>query len=159
MRTLLGWLLLFGLAASAGWGFSRWRAAAETRAESLTGVSVDEERPGIPARVLLGGPSGAAPIQLEGSAPLDDAPLRPLQAPLPVEPAPSPLPVSPAIVELTVRPGSTLSTLCQEFYTEPDRPPLNDVVAAVARWNDLASPNDLRAGQVLELPPLASLFP
>jgi len=39
------------------------------------------------------------------------------------------------------------------------RPPLSKVVDAVAMWNGLANPNDLRAGEVLELPPLSSLFP
>jgi len=156
VRILLGWLLLFGLAASAGWGVSRWRAAAGARGESLTRVSEQEGLPGVPAKILVGGPSGAEPVQVR-----EPVLAEPVASPPRSEPAPSPAPVAPApqIVELTVRPGSNLSTLCQEFYSAPDRPPLSDVITAVARWNDLASPNDLRAGQVLELPPLSSLFP
>ena len=159
MRTLLGWLFLFGLAALAGLGTARWRAEARARGEAVTQVS-GEERPGIPARVLIGAPSGAAPIQHEGPIPLGarqrayEEELREVE----LAPAP-PTTAAPAPVMLTVRPGSTLSGLCQEFYSDTERPPLTQVVEAVARWNGLASPNDLRAGQVLELPPLSSLFP
>lgn len=159
MKTLLGWLILFGLAALAGWGTARWRAEARVRGESVTKVSEDE-LPGIPARVLIGAPSGAAPIQREDPTP-GYVPLVTFEEELRgADQAPSP-PVTPApaSVQLTVRAGSTLSALCQEFYSGTDRPPLTRVVEAVARWNGLASPDDLRAGQALELPPLSSLFP
>ncbi len=159
MRTLLGWLILFGLAALAGWGTAHWRAQARTQGESVTKVSEDE-LPGVPARILIGAPSGAAPIQREAPTPAD-LPLVNFEEELRgADQAPSP-PVTPApaSVLLTVRPGSTLSGLCQEFYADTDRPPLTQLVEAVSRWNGLASPNDLRAGQVLELPPLSSLFP
>jgi hypothetical protein len=49
--------------------------------------------------------------------------------------------------------------MCQELYTQEDRPPLTEVVEAVARWNQLKSPDSLVIGQGLELPPLELLFP
>jgi LysM repeat protein len=147
VRTLLGWLLLFGLAALAGLGTARWRADARTRGESLTKVQ-DDEKPGVPARVLIGQYSGAAPLRVEEVV----SPIAPVV--LHEESAPPPAPLM-----VTVHPGSTLSKLCQEYYVEVGRPPLSKVVDAVALWNGLANPNDLRAGQVLELPPLSSLFP
>ena len=150
MRTLLGWLLLFGMAALAGWGTARWRAEAKARGEFVTKTREDE-RPGIPARVLIGQHSGAAPLYTdEFEHPKAATVLR-------EEPA-APTAPTPAALEVTVRPGSTLSKLCQDYYVEADRPPLSKVVEAVARWNGLSSPDDLRAGQILELPPLSSLF-
>ena len=149
MRTLLGWLILFGLAALMGLGTARWRAEARARGESLTQVREDE-MPGVPARVLIGQHSGAAPLRTEEV-------VRPNARPA-VHEEPVPVP-TPAPLKVTVRPGSTLSKLCQDYYVEVGRPPLSEVVNAVAMWNGLASPNDLRAGQVLELPPLSSLFP
>jgi hypothetical protein len=149
VRALLGWLLLFGLAALAGLGTARWRAEARTRGESLT-QEQDDEKPGVPARVLFGQHSGAAALRAEEVVP----PIAP-----PVLHEESASPPAPAPLKLTVHPGSTLSKLCQEYYVEDGRPPLSKVVDAVALWNGLASPNDLRAGQVLELPSLLSLFP
>ena len=110
---------------------------------------------GVPARVLIGAPSGADPVsQLEGSG---SAPLRELDPTAP-ELWDDPSPPQPATFELKVHPGSTLSKICQDFYPEP-RPPLSQVVEAVARWNGLVSPNDLRAGQRLQLPTIRQLFP
>ena len=149
MRALLGWLILFGLAALAGWGTARWRAYARAQGESLTQVQEDE-KPGVPARVLIGQHSGAAPLRTEEV----ERPKAP--AIFHDEPAPPP---APAPLVVTVRPGSTLSKLCQEYYVDASRPPLSEVVDAVAAWNDLANPNDLRAGQLLELPQLSRLFP
>ena len=108
----------------------------------------DDEKPGVPARVLIGQYSGAAPLRVEEVV----SSIAPVV--LHEESAPPPAPLT-----VTVHPGSTLSKLCQEYYVEVGRPPLSKVVDAVALWNGLANPNDLRAGQVLELPPLSSLFP
>jgi LysM repeat protein len=65
---------------------------------------------------------------------------------------------SPKIFKLVVRPGNALSTICQKFYTEEDRPPLAELVEAVASWNQLTSPDSLKVGQNLELPPMELLF-
>jgi hypothetical protein len=160
VRVLLGWLFLFGLAAFAGWGTANWRAHARERGDAITRVQ-KPEAPGIPATVLIGGPSTTGTTNPTASSPRQPAPAstepnRPL-APKAQEPRPNPRP--PAPFELKVRPGSSLSRICQDFYDEPNRPPLTQVVEAVARWNHLASPNDLRAGELLELPTLELLFP
>lgn len=78
-----------------------------------------------------------------------------------LSPAPEPAVAQPApkIFKLEVRAGSTLSGMCQDLYTQEDRPPLAEVVEAVARWNGLKSPDSLVIGQGLELPPLELLFP
>ena len=157
MRVLLGWLLLFGLAALAGLGTAYWRAHARERGDSATRVQ-GEEAFGVPARILIGKHSGADQVRTEGtSAPDATLFVGEESEPLVNEvPAPPPLPTP---FKMTVRPGSTLSKICQDFYVEAGRPPLTAVVEAVALWNGLSSPDDLRAGQSLELPPLASLFP
>ena len=155
MRVLFGWLLLFGLAATAGWGTARWRAKARDRSDSLTDIS-EVESFGAPADIFIGAPSNADPID-QLYAPRS-APLREVDITVP-EPWNDPTPPQPAPFELTVRPGSTLSVICQNFYDEPTRPALSKIIKAVAKWNDLESPNDLQAGQVLELPTLEELEP
>jgi len=157
VRVILGWLLLFGLAVLAGIVTAYWRAHALERGESATRVQ-GEEAFGVPARILIGKHSGADPVRTEGtSAPDATLSVEEDSEPLVNEvPAPPPLPTP---FKMTVRPGSTLSKICQDFYVEVGRPPLSKVVAAVALWNGLSSPDELRAGQSLDLPPLSSLFP
>ncbi len=155
MRVLFGWLLLFGLAATAGWGTARWRAKARDRSDSLTNIS-EVESFGSPADIFIGAPSKSDPIE-QLYAP-ESAPLREVDITAP-EPWNDPTPPQSAPPELTVRPGDTLSVICQNFYDEPDRPPLAKIVKAVAQWNGLESPNDLQVEQVLELPTLEELEP
>jgi len=155
VRVLFGWLLLFGLVAAAAWATALWRVRARERSHALT-VELAPDAPGSPARVLIGAPSGAEP--LGGPQPPRSVPSRIFEdhAPIPERSTPPP---APKIFELEVRGGSTLSKICQDFYTQSDRPPLSEVVDKVAGWNELASPDDLRVGQTLQLPPLEQLFP
>ena len=155
MRVLFGWLLLFGLVAAAAWGTARWRMRARERSHALT-VERAPDAPGSPARVLIGAPSGAEP--LGGTQPPRSVPRRIFEEHTPT-PERSPTQPAPKIFEYMVRPGSTLSKICQDFYTQSERPPLSEVVDMVADWNELASPDDLSVGQTLQLPPLEQLFP
>jgi len=51
--------------------------------------------------------------------------------------------------------GAVLSRICQDYYGS-GRPPIPQ---RVAEYNGLASPDDLREGQVLRLPEWETLFP
>ncbi len=153
MRVLFSWLLLFGLIAAAVW------VSVEKRAETPSTAITSEQgpgAPGVPARVVIGTPSGAEPLRASRKK-FGRAERRLVE----VTPAPE-APISqpaPKIFMLEVRAGGTLSKMCQEFYTREDRPSLAEVVEAVAQWNGLKSPDSLVIGQGLELPPLELLFP
>ena len=151
MRVLLGWLMLCGFVAALAWvSAEKQKGSAEQVSDESPGA------PGLPARIVIGIPSGAEPLGV-GLKRLGRAERREVV----VTPAPTPPVAQPApkIFKLEVRAGSTLSTMCQELYTQEDRPPLAEVVEAVARWNQLKSPDSLVIGQGLELPPLELLFP
>ena len=154
MRVLVGWLLLFGLVAAMAWITTEKRMRARERSAQVTAERAPD-LPGVPARVLIGAPSGAEPWGASrnavGKAERRFAITTPAPAPVPTEP-------SPKIFKLVVRPGNALSTICQKFYTEEDRPPLAELVEAVASWNQLTSPDSLKVGQNLELPPMELLF-
>jgi len=95
--------------------------------------------------VVLGAPAGALP-PAEGAQP------QPAPAPAP---SPAPPPAAPAAreFELVVSPGQSLSTICKEHYGTASVA----LVAALARFNGLSSPDAVRAGQKLKLPPLETL--
>jgi nucleoid-associated protein YgaU len=97
--------------------------------------------------VVVGAPSGAQPAT-------DVQPRVPAPAPAP-QPAPPPLPEPQAAreFELTVSPGQTLSAICKEHYGTASVA----LVESLARFNQLASADAVRAGQKLRLPPLATL--
>ena len=114
------------------------------------------DAPGVPARVLIGAPSGAKP-QWASRKSVGIAEHRNVATTPP--PEETPLQPAPKIFKLEVRAGNTLSAMCQDFYEQEDRPPLADVVKAVAQWNELSSPDSLKVGQSLQLPPLEILFP
>lgn len=154
MRVLVGWLLLFGLVAAMAWITAEKRMSAREHRAQITS-ELAPEAPGIPARVLIGAPSGAEPFgssrKTVGRAERRFVSTEPVPEPVQTEP-------SPKIFKLVVRPGNALSTICQKFYTEEDRPPLAELVEAVASWNQLTSPDSLKVGQNLELPPMELLF-
>ena len=104
-----------------------------------------EPAPALPpgwGSVVLGAPSGAEPPHA----------VDPNPAPAP---APQPLPEPPAAreFELTVSPGQTLSAICKAHYGTASVA----LVEALARFNQLASADSVRAGQKLRLPPLETL--
>jgi nucleoid-associated protein YgaU len=106
------------------------------------------------------GPQPAAPLPPGWGSVVLGAPsdaLPPAAAPQPAQPAPAPVPQPepPAAreFELSVSPGQTLSTICREHYGTASAA----LVAALARFNGMASADALQAGQKLKLPPLATL--
>lgn len=170
MRTIVGLLLLLGLCAAAWQWQTRWsdgvRAERETLRNTPSGLREREESWG---ELVIGRPSGAEPLELEGVDVPDDPDdpeiggggelpfLRP-PAPGPEgddpAPAPAPIPVD-APFEYVVPRGRVLSKICEEFYGS-GRPPIPD---RVAEFNGMASPDDLREGQTLQLPDWSVLFP
>lgn len=134
-----------------------WLAAALLLALCALAVSLlrranppSPEREPVPAlppgwgSVVLGAPSGAEIPAAEVPAP----------APTPT-PAPEPLPQPPAAreFELTASPGQTLSAICKAHYGSASVA----LVEALARFNQLASADSVRAGQKLRLPPIETL--
>jgi nucleoid-associated protein YgaU len=95
---------------------------------------------------VFGAPSGAEPY-----AP-DAQPAAPTAAPSPM-PAPAPTPATAREFELVVSPGQSLSAICKEHYGTASVA----LVEGLARFNGLKSPDALRAGQQLKLPPLETL--
>ncbi|MFT4648865.1 MAG: hypothetical protein ACI87O_001924 [Planctomycetota bacterium] len=104
------------------------------------------------ANLVLGRPSGADPLP----APVQ---LNPGPAPLILDqeqqPWPEPEPDIEPDIQYVVQPGDVLGTICVGRYsTARDR-----VLKAVAQYNDLQDPDNLKQGQVLALPALEVLFP
>jgi len=111
------------------------------------------------ARVLVGRPSGAAPIPAPEPPPTARG--RFLQAPIradEVAPAFAEADVEPGLVEpaftMEVRGGQSLSVICQQHYGSA-RP---RIVQALAAYNGLASPDKIRKGQTLHLPRIDTLL-
>jgi len=141
VRALLGVLLLGGLFLLA----ATWQRGqtARLRAER-------SQRYGVPAAggslrdgwstLVLGGASGAPPLARP------EAPGPAAEEPPPEEDEP-PIPYQPDY-RYEVQPGDVLGTICKLHYgTARLR-----LVRAVARYNELPSPDAIRAGQVLLLP-------
>lgn len=158
MRLLVGLLSLAVLFLAAARWQRRWTAAARAESAAARGATVVAE--GQPAegwsRVIVGRPSGGEPFPRPSDAPAP-RPARP-GAPPPAAPAgsaPNPGSASPQRVLLTVQAGQNLASICRERYGTSR----SEVVDAVARRNRLASPDLVREGQKLELPPLEELLP
>ena len=159
MRVLLGWFCLFALCGLAALihgrsteGWRRERAA--RRAGEAPALALCDP---LAARIVVGRPSGAAPI----------TPSRPSAGPSAAPSASASPPGSGAdagadagadgpadgwealVFELTVREGQVLSRICEDFYGT-GRPPLP---ARVAAYNGLRDEHSLRAGHSLRLPP------
>lgn len=157
MRFVLALLLLIALMAAAGLWQERWTDEARHKRDVLFGRASSSEDGAPGPRLVLGRPSGREPFDVPVGPPRE-APPRPSPstvAPPPVSQDTSTAPLAayePApwepVFELEVQPGKVLSVLCEEFYGT-SRPP---VVQRVAEWNQLASPDQLKVGQRIELP-------
>lgn len=155
LRVLTGLAGLFVVIAGAWYAqahFIRTSQAEHEAAADLLGESATdftEEGPREPAwgHVILGLPSGAAPLEKVEPQP-DPSPIhRELvpEAELPKVPSE---PRWPTDTELIVRPGQSLSKIAATSYGRATF----DLVDRLARYNQLDDPNALRAGQTLRVP-------
>ena len=169
MRTALALCLAVALFASA----ALWHA--DRRGSAGRQVAAEEKpAPGSAAResarfthpvpegwveVILGAPSGADPIRVPlwytrpADEQLDLAESAPDAGNLEEHPTFLPTPGRPPDFELEVGPGQVLSRIAVHHYGT-SRPRL---VEALARYNGLDSPDKLREGQRLRLPPIEDL--
>ena len=145
MRLWLGAAVLLACFALA---LSLLRRDEAPAAEPAASVHPATELPPGWGSVVLGAPSSALP---PAEAPPQAVPETPA-APSPAAP-PEPEPAAEREFELTVSPGQSLSTICKEHYGTASVA----LVEALARANGLKSPDAVRSGQKLVLPPLAKL--
>lgn len=157
MRLLLGLLLLLSLFTLA-LVWQRRTAQASSGAAITARDSAGLARPYASdwTRLVVGGPSGAEPIELAPTPSLETKVLArgkeaPPRATTPAAPTPRD---AGREFELVVRKGQTLSSICQAHY-KTARPA---VVEAVARYNRMADTANLREGQKLKLPPIETLL-
>ena len=121
-------------------------ALALLRRDAPAPVAPAEADPGW-GSVVLGAPSGVEPYS-PGTQPSAPAP-----APTPAPILPAPTPPLAHEFELTVSPGQSLSAICKEHYGSASVA----LVEALARFNGLKTPDAVRAGEKLRLPPLETL--
>jgi nucleoid-associated protein YgaU len=164
VRALLGWLLLLSCCGLVGlWQLRAERGLLAEVGADVPRASTISEREGTWRTLTLGRPSGASPLEVEGLLPPEGDSTPPLpdvdwtapddQAEPPsVDPQPF---VAPADFEYTVPKGRVLSKICEEFYGTGRAP----VPQRVAEYNQMGSPDELSAGQVLKLPAWERLFP
>ncbi|MDA1264671.1 MAG: LysM peptidoglycan-binding domain-containing protein [Planctomycetota bacterium] len=152
MRALLGILVLVGLClAAAGWQGSRTRAQEALRGQQH-GLGTPELPAGPWSLLVLGEISGAEPIP--GAQPLPRAPDEPAWEATPSDDWPSDPggdfapPAFGPDYRYVVRDGDYLGGICDQHYGSAAR----RLVRAVARYNNLASPDDIRAGKPILLP-------
>ncbi|HEV8111537.1 MAG TPA: LysM domain-containing protein [Planctomycetota bacterium] len=149
MRLLLGGLLLVVLFLAATTWQKHWtsQARAERSAARGSGVPAADDLGDGWSRVIVGRPSGS------------EAHVPPAQAQVPAANAPvAPSPTTAeatAATSWTVEPGQSLSLICKAHYGSARL----EIVEAVAKHNGLASPDLVREGQKLELPPIDALLP
>ncbi|MEM9380311.1 MAG: LysM domain-containing protein [Planctomycetota bacterium] len=171
MRAILGLLILGSLFAAAASWQNRTTSQLRDRRAMRYGIPSDSiAGPEGWGRLVLGRPSGAEPLPLPEPAPrYDGADGYPPQDPDGRGPAGQDgrgsstdltkdlgqQTIIPADFEYTVQPNDVLSVICQKHY---DYRPLPQVVEAIARYNDLKSPDAIRSGNVLYLPAESVLF-
>jgi len=159
LRTLLWWLLLLCLFALAGLVQIRWRKGVHAERQELraTPATLEEREQGW-ARITIGEPSGAEPVQIELWYPepeeAAEPPVPPGGDPGPGPPEGPPPGYRPADFVYTVPRGRVLSKICEDFYGT-GRPPIPQ---RVAEYNGMASPDELKENQVLHLPAWEVLF-
>jgi phage tail protein X len=140
MRVLLGLAVLLSLFVMAASWQGRWtdgiRRARDTEHGAPDQTAVSDAGW---TTLVIGLPSGAepvAPVHVETDVP---------------EAVPEELAEPVGFVgdfEYTVRPGDVLGRICDAHYSTAAK----NVVAAVAAYNGLSSPDQIRVGQVLALP-------
>lgn len=140
MRVLLGLALLLSLFAMAASWQGRWtdglRRARDTEHGAPRQAAASEAGW---TTLVVGLPSGAEPVA-------------PVEIDEPTQGATPPEPDGPVgfvgDFEYVVRSGDVLGRICNAHYSTAAR----EVVAAVAAYNGLTSPDQIRVGQVLSLP-------
>lgn len=151
MRILIWILLLLGLAFAAARYHDRFMSdAREERDARQRDFRAEEGLPDGYGHAIVGGASGAEPVGPPVSA--QPAPSPALRTE-PVRPPPASEGTGAAGVEHVVKAGESLSKICAAHYGSGRA----DVVAAVVKFNHLASGDSIREGQKLQLPPLAKL--
>ena len=153
MRTLIGLVLLLMLCGLAGYLQDRWSDEVRAERESLRSIPTDlHGREQSWGDLKIGRPSGADPIELPERVPEPEI-ASPVEAELPflketglLE---APEVYRRADFEYVVPQGRVLSKICEDFYSS-GRAPIPDRVAA---YNGLKSPDSLKAGFLLRLPP------
>jgi len=140
MRVLLGLAVLLSLFAMAASWQGRWTDGLRRARDTEHGAPSQAAASGAGWTTLVVGlPSGAEPVE-----------------PIEIDvPAAEPVPREPegpvgfvGDFEYVVRSGDILGRICNAHYSTSAR----EVVAAVAAYNGLASPDQIRVGQVLSLP-------
>lgn len=177
MRFVLGALLLLALFALA----KRWQEGwtDELRSERDRALARQElpsdDRAPVVGRVVVGVHSGAPAFEGSGAArsasgtngeqasAANDArattastapPEDPIGASEPAPTGKSEREAAARVFQLTVRGGDQLGELCRKYYGSGRR----ELIDALARYNHMASPDQLREGQKLLLPPIETLL-
>lgn len=140
MRVLLGLAVLLSLFAMAASWQGRWTDGLRRARDTEHGAPGQAAVSGAGWTTLVVGlPSGADPVA-------------PTEIDEPAEERIPPEPDGPVgfvgDFEYVVRSGDVLGRICNAHYSTSAR----EVVAAVAAYNGLASPDQIRVGQVLSLP-------
>lgn len=181
MRALIGLLILGALFVMAASWQNRTTAELQSRRTLRYAAPADaaETDSADWSRLVLGRPSGSEPLPLPSPAPettsgyldaagyeADSAPGNEAGAGQPSSAPPGGMArtsmeatVAPRFArdfEYIVRPNDSLGVICQKHYEER---PLIKLVEAVALYNDLKSPDAIRAGDTILLPDAAVLFP
>lgn len=162
-------LILLALCCSAWYWQAEWTRGVREERESLRGTPTTlREREESWSTIVIGRPSGADSIELEqlpvepGTEPeeghvelpfLFGGEVHAAEGGSGAQPTPPPEPA--ADFEYVVPKGRVLSKICEGFYGSGRTP----IPERVASYNGLASPDALRAGVLLYLPPWEVLFP
>ncbi|MEY2808080.1 MAG: LysM domain [Planctomycetota bacterium] len=169
MRIVLGVLLLMVGFVSAVWLRRAFTSAAREESERSFGEAELELAP-IPegwGRAIVGAKSGVPPLPEEEARALPDLKRAPVQKAEGKKPEPkagsnasapkqvaTPTPAKDDAPRThTVVAGETLGRICAAAYGTSDK----SLVAAVARANNLPSPDAIKVGQILRLPPREDL--
>jgi nucleoid-associated protein YgaU len=165
VRLLVGVLILLALFSAAALWQRSWKDEARSSRDSFSNSRQEASSANSGdgwSRVVLGRPSGGEPYAAKAEetspgstsaireSPADPAreggpgPAQGTKSPAAAPPAPELDPV------VTVKAGQTLSEICHEHYGSARQ----ELVLAVARYNQLTGPDEIREGQRILLPAL-----